>query len=305
MANRFQIRSGSSTPSPLDLLDKELGYNVNDKKLYINNNGSIQEITTDIIDNLITNDSDKALSAKQGKLLNEVKLDSSAYTAADVLAKVRTVDGAGSGLDADTLDGKEGLDYVNAITYYGGAGNPIDPNTTAHPRILTNHSNIPPGSSNFAYIDTIFYSSKSDNRLQIAYGYSEDNVWFRRYYNGTWNPWRTLWHDGNRPPAGKLLWKGSGWNSGNITVTGSSAYTMFLIRMEGQGTVIPAFKYEPHIRGMGGYSSNTPTINSYQFAATVSGDTWTFVACNNFTHNPSGSHGTLNNRKVTSIIGVI
>ncbi len=46
MANRFQIRSGSSTPSPSDLLDKELGYNVNDKKLYINNNGSIEEITT-------------------------------------------------------------------------------------------------------------------------------------------------------------------------------------------------------------------------------------------------------------------
>ncbi len=75
MASRFQIRSGSSTPSPSDLLDKELGYNVNDKKLYINDNGSIHKITTDIVDNLITNDSDKALSAKQGKLLNDVLRD--------------------------------------------------------------------------------------------------------------------------------------------------------------------------------------------------------------------------------------
>ena len=50
MANRFQIRSGSSTPSSLNLLDKELGYNVNDKKLYINNNGSIQEVTSVIIE---------------------------------------------------------------------------------------------------------------------------------------------------------------------------------------------------------------------------------------------------------------
>ena len=33
------------------------------------------------------------------------KLDASAYTAADVLAKVKTVDGSGSGLDADLLDG--------------------------------------------------------------------------------------------------------------------------------------------------------------------------------------------------------
>lgn len=35
------------------------------------------------------------------------KLDASSYTAADVLAKLLTVDGEGSGLDADTLDGKQ------------------------------------------------------------------------------------------------------------------------------------------------------------------------------------------------------
>ena len=35
-----------------------------------------------------------------------------AYTAADVLAKLKTVDGAGSGLDADTLDGKSSASFV-------------------------------------------------------------------------------------------------------------------------------------------------------------------------------------------------
>lgn len=40
------------------------------------------------------------------------KLDSSAYTAADVLTKVKTVDGADSGLDADLLDGKQGSEYA-------------------------------------------------------------------------------------------------------------------------------------------------------------------------------------------------
>lgn len=40
------------------------------------------------------------------------KLDSSAYTAADVLSKVKTVDGADSGLDADLLDGKQGSEYA-------------------------------------------------------------------------------------------------------------------------------------------------------------------------------------------------
>lgn len=46
------------------------------------------------------------------------KLDASTYTAADVLAKIKTVDGAGSGLDADTLDGFPSqyfVDYTNFV----------------------------------------------------------------------------------------------------------------------------------------------------------------------------------------------
>jgi len=41
------------------------------------------------------------------------KLDASAYTAADVLVKVKTVDGDGSGLDADMVDGKHFSDIQN------------------------------------------------------------------------------------------------------------------------------------------------------------------------------------------------
>lgn len=43
------------------------------------------------------------------------KLNSSSYTAADVLTKIKTVDGTGSGLDADLLDG------LNAVTGATGA----------------------------------------------------------------------------------------------------------------------------------------------------------------------------------------
>lgn len=41
-----------------------------------------------------------------------LKLDSSAYTASDVLTKIKTVDGAGSGLDADLLDGYNSADFT-------------------------------------------------------------------------------------------------------------------------------------------------------------------------------------------------
>ena len=43
------------------------------------------------------------------------KLDAASYTAADVLTKIKTVDGTGSGLDADLLDGQDAT-YYTAIT---------------------------------------------------------------------------------------------------------------------------------------------------------------------------------------------
>ena len=44
-------------------------------------------------------------------------LAASNYTASDVLAKLRTVDGAGSGLDADLLDGKQSGHFLAASSY--------------------------------------------------------------------------------------------------------------------------------------------------------------------------------------------
>ncbi len=49
------------------------------------------------------------------------KLDASAYTAADVLAKMVSVDGAGSLLDADTVDGKHATDFMAATGFTGAA----------------------------------------------------------------------------------------------------------------------------------------------------------------------------------------
>lgn len=48
-----------------------------------------------------------------------LKLNASAYTAADVLAKMLTVDGAASGLDADLLDGQSGAFYQDAANLTG------------------------------------------------------------------------------------------------------------------------------------------------------------------------------------------
>jgi len=50
------------------------------------------------------------------------KLDASAYTAADVLAKVKTVDGVGSGLDADLLDGAHAGNGPNNVLKLDSGG---------------------------------------------------------------------------------------------------------------------------------------------------------------------------------------
>ena len=56
---------------------------------------------------------DKFATAAQGVKADNA-LPAASYTAADVLAKVKTVDGVGSGLDADLLDGQQGSYYQPA-----------------------------------------------------------------------------------------------------------------------------------------------------------------------------------------------
>lgn len=71
--------------------------------------GSKLNSNLDLIDTTI-----KALSDS-----NASKLNSSAYTAADVLAKLITVDGAGTSLDADLLDGQQGSWYTTRSNHTG------------------------------------------------------------------------------------------------------------------------------------------------------------------------------------------
>lgn len=64
-------------------------------------------VALDTLNELATalGDNDSELAAIITQLA--LKLDAASYTAADVLAKMKTVDGTGSGLDADMLDGQQ------------------------------------------------------------------------------------------------------------------------------------------------------------------------------------------------------
>ena len=45
MANTIKIKSGSGTPTTSDIVDKELAFDRGANKLYINDNGSIVDLT--------------------------------------------------------------------------------------------------------------------------------------------------------------------------------------------------------------------------------------------------------------------
>lgn len=63
----------------------------------------------------------------------DTKLASASYTAADVLSKLLTVDGASSGLDADLLDGNSSAAFASAS--HNHAGSEITSGTVAKARI--------------------------------------------------------------------------------------------------------------------------------------------------------------------------
>ena len=88
------------------------------------------------------------------------KLDSTSYTASDVLTKIKTVDGSGSGLDADLLDGLDSSDFVRMTTAQTVAGvktfssSPIVPDLSA--------SDNSTKSANTKYVDSAITSIQAN-----------------------------------------------------------------------------------------------------------------------------------------------
>lgn len=126
--------------------------------------------------------------------LDQRYLLKSAYTAADVLAKIKTVDGAASGLDADLLDGchktdiygsKDAVTDLNDVISDSG----IKTNVFAH-AASTSMANKPldisdaRGTIGFG----MFYA------LQLSWNYKGENLFMRAKAGntGAWQPWHRL-----------------------------------------------------------------------------------------------------------------
>src|SRR6056300_999020 len=108
----------------------------------------------------------------------DAKLASSSYTAADVLTKIKTVDGAGSGLDADLLDGISSGSFLRSdaadswnigrVTVYV-ENNSSDNSSGAG---ITLRTSLNPSSGDPASVGNIFAIRSSGQALRFAVGQS-------------------------------------------------------------------------------------------------------------------------------------
>lgn len=157
------------------------------------------------------------------------KLNSSSYTAADVLAKLKTVDGSGSGLDADLLDGVHLMNWkgyqgiprscgnstFTTVNQYFGNGNIVvfDPLPTD-------------ANDNDLGLNTVIvsYGENAHRNHQLAYSiYQNHNPKYRRNVDGTWSKWKTFaFTSDNVASATKLqtprtIWGQSFDGTGNVS----------------------------------------------------------------------------------------
>ena len=141
-------------------------------------------------------------------------------TAAEILTAIKTVDGSGSGLDADLLDGQSGSYYQNASNINAGT---LD--NARLTDIFKSGSEIAGSQDLNNYRTTGYYSQDSNadatsgsnypvdlagilevitgdqgNGLQTEQRYSRYNTnekYVRHYYNGTWTAWAEVWNSSN------------------------------------------------------------------------------------------------------------
>jgi len=147
---------------------------------------------------------DKFATAAQGVKADNA-LPAASYTAADVLAKVKTVDGVGSGLDADTVDSLHASAFATAEQ--GAKADAAQPAATA-----INTSNI--GAQSVSHADSADNATNATNATNAGNADTVDSLhasafapasWFTSGVSGSWDshsiPKESAW----TPPAGLYI----------------------------------------------------------------------------------------------------
>lgn len=126
-------------------------------------------------------------------------LPSSSYTATDVLAKIKTVDGVGSGLDGDSLAGSSYENYLRFRGELADTENFNDLNTAGIWHQGSNAQSSLARNYPIALAGMLTVKKFSNSYVYQEYQTYENTYTFQRtWYNGTWYPWKRI-IDGSRP----------------------------------------------------------------------------------------------------------
>ena len=120
-------------------------------------------------------------------------LPASQYTAADILEKIKTVDGAGSGLDADLFQGMDSSRFIFGDLQYGTVNYAGDLNNITKSGFYYatgGHTNSPTGTNGFLIHTN--GPANADYAFQIFQIHAQDRAFFRRKSAGTWSQWTEI-----------------------------------------------------------------------------------------------------------------
>jgi len=180
-----------------------------------------------------------------------LKLDSSSYTAADVLAKILTVDGDSSGLDADTLDGSHASAFAaSSHTHsYADSSHTHSYASTSHTHSYASTSHTHSYAAVNGSYGTDFYANQSfaDNWFRptgttglyfqsYAGGwYMQDTTWVR-IYNGKY-----LYTNGGRFAAYRNAQEAD-WENSVIRGESGASYSGYSFRCANSDTHTGQFR---------------------------------------------------------------
>ena len=181
-----------------------------------------EKLNGEVVENTLSTKMYTPASVNLVKLVDDkanTKLDATEFNSTNVTAMVQNVDGAGTGLDADLLDGQSSETFMkvgstsnlNTLfrqgTYLSSVGNTGNPTGTGTYAITVSGNN-----SMFA---------------QLAMDVSLNKIYFRSYVSGSWKPWKQFADaSGSIAEAEKLVTPRnisiSGDASGSISFDGSA-----------------------------------------------------------------------------------
>lgn len=136
-----------------------------------------------------------------GSVDSSTYLLSSSYTATDVLAKLLTVDGSSSGLNADLIDGVHLAGLTQAPYSQDADAN----NLTAYSSVASSNltSNMPSSAGWYNIVNIRHRGGQGDGvnyggQIAMQMTSTSPNLYFRSNYSaGNWSAWRQVWHSDN------------------------------------------------------------------------------------------------------------